>query len=193
MDPQPSSAPTLSAMIERRDAHPALVVPASGLTVSYDQLHVAVERIAGELAGAGVRPGDSVAMSFANEPQMVLCFLGIVAAGAAAAPLNPAYTTEELVAYLSDLRPRLMLVHGRASDACARACDRLGIDVVGAHGSAAADVSLRTGAAAASPPAGDPETVALLLHTSGTTATWRCRCARSRRPIAWVPTTSATA
>jgi acyl-CoA synthetase (AMP-forming)/AMP-acid ligase II len=170
MDPQPSSAPTLSALIERRDAHPALVIPGSGIAVSYEQLHLAVERVARELAGAGVRPGDSVAMSFANEPQMVLCFLGIVAAGAGAAPLNPAYTTDELVTYLSDLKPRLMLVHGRAGDACARACDRLGIDVVGAHGSGPANVSLRTGVGAGAVPAGDPDTVALLLHTSGTTS-----------------------
>jgi acyl-CoA synthetase (AMP-forming)/AMP-acid ligase II len=170
MDRQPSSASTLSALLERRDAHPALVVPSSSVAVGYDELHTAVQRIAGELAGAGVRPGDSVAMSFANEPQMVLCFLGIVAAGAAAAPQNPAYTADELVGYLSDLRPRLMLVHGRAGDACARACERLGIEIVQAHGSSAANVSLQTGRPAGTPPAGDPDTVALLLHTSGTTS-----------------------
>lgn len=168
MDPQP--IPTLSALIERRDAHPALVIPSSRIAVSYEGLHAAVGRIAGELAGAGVRPGDAVAMSFSNEPQMVLCFLGIVAAGAGAAPLNPAYTADELVSYLSDLRPRLMLVHGKAGDACARACERLGIAVVAAHGSAPADVSLQAGTPATTPPAGDPETVALLLHTSGTTS-----------------------
>lgn len=92
-------------LIERRDEGQALVVPADGSAVSYRELRDGVQRIASQLAGAGVRPGDSVAMTFFNTPEMVICFLGIVAAGAAAAPLNPAYTTDEFSAYLTDLQP----------------------------------------------------------------------------------------
>ena len=71
-----------------------------------------VERLARQLAGAGVQPGDTVALSLVNGPEIVLAFLAIVAAGAAAAPLNPGYTAAEFRTYLEDLRPRAMLFHG---------------------------------------------------------------------------------
>ena len=160
----------LPGLIERDDSHPALVVPGSGSAVSYEQLQGAVRRVAGQLVGAGVRPGDSVAMCFGNNPEMVICFLGIVTAGASAAPLNPAYTTGEFTSYLSDLRPRLMVRHGSAGAPLEAACAELRIDVLTAAGTSAAEVALDAGTALGEIPDPDPDAAALLLHTSGTTS-----------------------
>ncbi len=118
----------------------ALVEPATGATLTYAALRTAVAGQASALLEAGVAPGDAVAFSLPNGPEIITLFLAVVAAGGAAAPLNPAYTAEELAAYLDDLKPRLYLTE--------------------------APVAM---AVTALPPY-DPDGTALLLHTSGTTS-----------------------
>jgi acyl-CoA synthetase (AMP-forming)/AMP-acid ligase II len=147
----------------------ALVEPASGERTTYGELRAAAERIAGSLVAAGVGPGDAVALSLPNGPEIVAAFLGVVAAGAAAAPLNQAYTVDEFHAYLEDLQPSAMLfLRGEASAARA-ACTALGVRQVELTGGRTAELGLG-GAPASSAAPRDPDAVALLLHTSGTTS-----------------------
>lgn len=160
--PQP-----LLALVQRADEHPALVNPA-GDSISYEQLHVVVDRLARQLRGAGVDPGDAVALSLPNGPEIVLAFLAIVAAGAAAAPLNPSYTTAEFRAYLEDLRPRAMLFQGETAEVARGVCAELGIAALGLPTGSAGELSLDGAGSSLSAP--DPDAVALLLHTSGTTS-----------------------
>ena len=109
------------------DAALALVEPASGERTTYGELRGTADRLAGGSPPRASSPGDAVAMSLPNGPEIVTAFLAIVAAGAAAAPLNQAYTADEFRAYLDDLRPRAMLfLRGEASPARA-ACEALGI------------------------------------------------------------------
>ena len=154
-------------MIRRADGHPALVAP-SGDSIGYEQLHGLVDRLARQLRGAGVEPGDAVALSLPNGPEIVLAFLAIVAAGAAAAPLNPAYTAAEFRAYLEDLRPRAMLFQGDTAEGARGVCRELGITAVDLPAGPAGELSL--GSPAGSLPTPDADAVALLLHTSGTTS-----------------------
>ena len=67
----------------------ALVEPASGERTTYGELRATAERLASSLAAAGVGPGDAVAMSLPNGPEIVAAFLGVVAAGAAARAAQP--------------------------------------------------------------------------------------------------------
>ena len=195
---------TLIEGIARRDAHPALVDPATGDVVTYTQLADAVHRIASQLAGTGVGPGDVVALSARNGPAFVLAFLGVIAAGAAAAPLNPAYTAAELHGYLTDTRPGALLVDAHASEAPRAVAGELDIPVHGLRGEAAAATRLDTDVSGREPTPGVGDSVALLLHTSGTTSRPKCvplrqrnlaRSAADRRPrhTGSAPTTSATA
>lgn len=156
----------LLAAIDRADEHPAVVAP--GDSVSYVELHEAVERLAGQLAGAGVEPGDAVALSLPNGIEIVLAFLAIVRAGAAAAPLNPGYTAPEFHAYLEDLRPRAMLFLGDTAAPARPVCDQLGIATLDLSNGAARALSLPMHTLPI--PEADPDAVALLLHTSGTTS-----------------------
>jgi acyl-CoA synthetase (AMP-forming)/AMP-acid ligase II len=152
------------------DAALALVEPASGERTSYGELREAADRLARSLAAAGANPGDAVAMSLPNGPEIVTAFLGVVAAGAAAAPLNQAYTAEEFRAYLEDLQPRAMLfLRGEASPARA-ACEALGIRQLELTGERTAQLAVAGVTATGAAPARDPEAIALLLHTSGTTS-----------------------
>jgi acyl-CoA synthetase (AMP-forming)/AMP-acid ligase II len=151
------------------DGSLALVEPASGERTTYGELRETAERLGRSLAAAGVGPGDAVAMSLPNGPEIVAAFLGAVAAGAAAAPLNQAYTREEFSAYLEDLRPRVMLFLRGEESAARAACAALGVRQLELTGTSTAELGLGDGAATSAAPR-DPEAVALLLHTSGTTS-----------------------
>src|SRR3712207_1965304 len=98
-----------------------------------------------------------------------------IASGATTAPLNPAYKDEEFEFYLSDLKAKA-LVAQRGVETPARAvAERLGVPVlelVPETGSGAGSFSLEGGRAgpAARPGMAETDDVALVLHTSGTTA-----------------------
>ncbi|HET6173859.1 MAG TPA: acyl--CoA ligase [Gaiellales bacterium] len=151
------------------DDAPALVEPAGGERTTYGELRESADRLARSLAAAGAGPGDAVAMSLPNGPEIVTAFLGVVAAGAAAAPLNQAYTAEEFRAYLEDLRPRAMLFLRGEESAARAACAALGVRQLELTGACTAELGLGQAAAGSAAPR-DPEAVALLLHTSGTTS-----------------------
>jgi len=157
----------LIPLISRADDHPALIAPERE-SVSFAELHEVVERLAGQLVAAGVEPGDAVALSLPNGPEIILAFLAIVHAGAAAAPLNPGYTAPEFQAYLEDLRPRVMLFRGSTAEVARDVCSALGIAVLDLPEGPARDLSLPFPALAVPEVASDA--VALLLHTSGTTS-----------------------
>ena len=61
--------------------------------------------------------GGETALSLPDGPQFRRLLLGMLAAGATAAPLNPTYTEDEFRFYLEDLAPRaLLLPAGRTRD-----------------------------------------------------------------------------
>lgn len=151
---------TLSALWSA--GHPtraALVVAADGRTFTYEGLQEAVADRAGRLAARGVGRGDRVALVVPDGPDFVLALLAVTALGAAAAPLNPAYTRDEYAFYLDDLAPRLLVLpEGEIQPAREGAA----VEVVDLE-------DLERGRGAAFAPA-EPDDVALLLHTSGTTS-----------------------
>jgi len=100
-----------------------------------------------------------------------------LAAGTAAAPLNPAYKAEEFSFYLSDLAPKALITLNGWETPAREAAAGLGIPVIGLETTPdgpAGGYRLDTGslptAAAARPGPAAPEDAALVLHTSGTTA-----------------------
>ena len=82
-------------------------------------------------------------MSLPNGPEIVAAFLGVVEAGAAAAPLNQAYTADEFHAYLDDLRPRAMLFLRGEQSAARAACAALGVRQLELTGARTAELGLR--------------------------------------------------
>ncbi|MBK5267860.1 MAG: AMP-binding protein [Acidimicrobiia bacterium] len=141
--------------------------PSSGLDLSQ-----AVERLASTISGLGVSRTDVVASLVNNGPEAVTVFLASAVAGIAA-PLNPAFKPAELSFYLEDLRPRLMIVPQDISEDLVEACTQAGVPILRiAPGPNAGSVTVADGhrdadTRTASP---DPDDVALILHTSGTTS-----------------------
>ncbi|HEX5251856.1 MAG TPA: AMP-binding protein, partial [Gaiellales bacterium] len=100
----------LLELIRPDGARPALVCPDDGERVTHTELRERAIAIAARLRAAGVERGGSVAIVLPNGPEIVEMLLGVAAAGAAAAPLNPAYTEPEYRFYLEDLAPQLLVV-----------------------------------------------------------------------------------
>src|SRR3990170_616894 len=150
----------------------ALVSPDDGAVLTLDELAGRVEELAGKLRALGVERGDRVALVLANGPEIVQLLFAVAALGAAAAPLNPAYTTDEFAFYLGDLEPRIVLLP-EGELAAARAAVGGATEIVEVAGTPGAPVVLRSARGEPAPVAfepGGPEDVALLLHTSGTTS-----------------------
>lgn len=143
---------------------------------SYEALLRQVEKTAGWLSFKGIGRGDRVAVVMPNGPEMASLFLGITSV-ATCAPLNAAYQAGEFEFYLSDLKPRLVIVDAAIESAVRGVARAMGIETVTLH----CDLSREAGSfelgEACSPTSFDGridyatgEDVALVLHTSGTTA-----------------------
>lgn len=141
--------------------------------LTYQRLYQLATETAASLNRIGIGRRDRVAIVLPNGPEMATAFLSI-AAGAASAPLNPAYTADEFDFYLSDLEAKaLVALSGSASSAC-EVARRRGIPVIELVPSreAAGLFTLQgeSRPAPANPGFSSPEDVALVLHTSGTTS-----------------------
>lgn len=172
---QSPGAEAMAALLAGGDpASPALIVPDTGEILTYAQIASQVETLAQRLAGLGVRRGDRVALSLPNGPDVVLLLLAITALGAAAAPLNPAYTDPEYQFYLGDIAPRLLLIPASGAAAASAAAAATGTTLAGVQASEGGPPELtgQSGSVAPASPAedGGPDDVALVLHTSGTTS-----------------------
>lgn len=169
-------ADTVMGLIEYgREGDLAVGAPGRpGLT--HGGLRELARRTVAALNGLGIGRGDRVALVLPNGPEMATAFV-TVACAATTAPLNPAYRGEEFDFYLSDLKARaLVILEGLESPARAVAAAR-GIPIIELVPDASGPAGLFT-LKPERPLPGTParagfaeaEDVALVLHTSGTTA-----------------------
>jgi len=158
-------------------AMPAIEAP-SRQALSYNSLWEQVSYTVNVLKAAGVCPTDRVALLLPNGPEMAVAFLA-AASVASAAPLNPAYRAKELEFYFSDLRPKVLLVDSRLDTPARDLAPSYGatvIDLVSLPDAAAGIFTLpgRSGVESDDHPGDthivDQSSVALVLHTSGTTS-----------------------
>src|SRR5262245_12153755 len=164
---------TLTAILDHPD-RPALVVPEDGQVLTYGQVADRVASLAASLAGVGVGRGDRVALTLPNGPDMVQLLLAITALGAAAAPLNPAYTRNEYVFYLTDIVPRVLVMPASLPAAASSAAEECSMTVLtaraGGDGPPVLLVDDKTISPATGFEVGQPDDVGVVLHTSGTTS-----------------------
>jgi acyl-CoA synthetase (AMP-forming)/AMP-acid ligase II len=144
---------------ERPDA-PALQEPGRD-PLSYAQLLARVDCTVGALRQFGICRGDRVAVVLPNGAETAAAFLSIVA-GATCAPLNPGYRLEEYGFHLSDLNAKA-LVLPRGVESLARRCAlQRGIPIL--------ELPVEQASARAANGFSQPDDIALILHTSGTTS-----------------------
>jgi amino acid adenylation domain-containing protein len=133
-----------------------------------------VERAELRLNALGVGRLDRVAVVLPNGPEAALAFLS-VASAAVCAPLNSGYSANEFEFFFSDLQPKALIVEPASESSAIRAAGAMGIPVLGLiprvqSGAGAFDLE---GPASQTPGVSgeaQPEDIALVLHTSGSTA-----------------------
>ncbi|HYO12971.1 MAG TPA: amino acid adenylation domain-containing protein, partial [Thermoanaerobaculia bacterium] len=80
--------------------------------LSYGELDRRANRLAWHLIGLGVSPGDLVGLCLERSVEMLVAILGVLKAGSAYVPLDPAYPRERLAFMLADSRVPVLLAHG---------------------------------------------------------------------------------
>ena len=159
---------TLLGLLPSSGRGTAIAAPACG-GVDYAELRAQTEGLGRQLRGVGVGPDDRVAIVLPNGPAMASAFV-CMAPWCATSPLNPAYKADEFDFYLQDLNARALVVEEGAESAAVAVAEARNIPVLrlavcetaGAIGLAGTP----EGVAQARP----AESIALILHTSGTTS-----------------------
>ncbi len=168
---------TLPDLLDRAARHdpdaPALRAPGR------DPLaYLALQELAADtstfLGSRGWGRGDRIAIVLRNGPEMAAAFLS-VASVAACAPLNPDYREAEFTFHLADLGARALILESGVDSPARKVAHEQGIPVlelVPNPPRGAGSFSLFGGTATGVRPRTNPEPddIALLLHTSGTTA-----------------------
>ena len=160
------------------------VVEAGGRGLTWAELEDEVAGVATGLGRVGVVAGHRVMLVLGNRLEFVTGYLGVLRAQAVAVPVNPGSPPSELAALLVDSGSRLVVADAPTADAVREAVARTEViaaardenrpaprvAVVGVE--AGPDEltydELRATPAVPVPPLPDPEKLAVLLYTSGT-------------------------
>ncbi len=168
------------------------VVEAGGRSLTWAQLDDEVGRVATGLGAGGILAGHRVLMAVGNRIEFVTTYLGVLRVQAVAVPVNPLATPGELARMVADSGARMVVADDETVTRVRAAVDLLGRALAGESDEIDADLlaravsprvvvigttlrpgersydHLRADAARAVPPLRDPERLAALLYTSGT-------------------------
>src|SRR5437762_384828 len=146
----------------------AIILPESGIRVTYKQLRDQTGEMADALASLGIQRGDRVATYLPNGLPAIVSFLAASIAGTAA-PLNPGYREDEVNFYLEDTAAKALLCPAEGAEGARKAAAARGVPVYSLEMDSSGFVRIAgaPGGKTASAPA--PNEVALVLHTSGST------------------------
>ncbi|SPN97524.1 probable long-chain-fatty-acid CoA ligase [Cephalotrichum gorgonifer] len=172
---------TLKTSIQGAGSSTAVIVPSkpTPVTITYNRLVADVSTFQAKLAALGIKTGAPVSIALANSYEFIVSFLATAWQRAIAAPLNQAYKQDEFEFYIDDVKSALILVPRGAVAANApavRAARRFKAAIAecywdGTKGEVVLDVKdrgLLKGPVAVQE--AQPDDVALVLHTSGTTS-----------------------
>jgi long-chain acyl-CoA synthetase len=172
-----SGSKLLQYWIARAAAHsprkPWAIAADDGRTIDYARLRDFAGRFAAWLKRRGIGPNDRVALLADNSIEQLLCYLGVMAAGATVCTVHIEMNRNQLPGILDRLKPKLVLYQNGL-----RLDETLGLIpsprfCIGRHDAPAADTVF--GELARAVPC-EPETVArpeddaVILFTSGTSA-----------------------
>jgi len=137
---------------------------------TYGELRAFSERVAGFLAARGVGRGDRILLASENRPEWALAFFGILGAGAVAVPLDAELSAGEIANLAEGSGARMALFSEEVAERLAGLADS---PLRGPGFSVVLLAEALTGDPTAAPHrhAAQPEDVASIIFTSGTTGT----------------------
>ena len=143
-----------------------LAVHCEGERTMYAALDAWANRIARQLAVAGVRADERVGICMTRSIGMVASLLGTLKSPGAFVPLDPAYPAERLALMMDDANVRVLLTDRATREQCgALFAGRTVIDVHALDGGTGKDTS----ASATPAHSPHPEQLAYVIYTSGST------------------------
>ncbi|HVY07404.1 MAG TPA: acyl--CoA ligase [Burkholderiales bacterium] len=171
------TAANITGLLGQGDAAATALSAPGGVPLTYGTLRRLASDTIATLNARGIGRNDRVAIVLDNGPEMAAAFM-CIGSGATAAPLNPGYRADEFEFYLTDLKARLLVAGPELTSPAVEVAKRLGVEIArlaptpqeGAGSfvlefpEGAADASAGNGGAA------QPDDIALVLHTSGTTS-----------------------
>ena len=157
----------------RSPQKPWVIAADSGRTVDYGRLQDFAGRFAAWLRGRDIGPNHRVALLADNSIEQLLCYFGVMAAGATVCTIHVEMNRNQLGGILDRLKPKLILYQGdlRLDEVLApAAAPRLMIGRHDAPESGTLFGELAGCAPAAPETAARPDHDAVILFTSGTSA-----------------------
>lgn len=150
---------------------PAVVDAATGRSLSYADLERSVRQLAAGLAARGFAKGGTCCLCLPNVPEFAVAFHGVLAAGGRCTTANPLYTARELGHQLADTDVRLVVTVPSSLEVVREAAASTGCEifVLGDVDGAASFSALLGDADAAPDVAIDPDDIAAILYSGGTT------------------------
>ncbi|MER7172855.1 amino acid adenylation domain-containing protein [Streptomyces mesophilus] len=124
--------------------------------IDYERLRARAEAIAAELIARGVAPGALVGVCLGRTWELVATLLGILRAGCAYVPVDPAYPADRVRYVIENSRAASVVVDAGTAALCSAAPDRVRLDTVPDR-------------PAASPAACSAGDLAYVIYTSGST------------------------
>ena len=143
-----------------------------GRAVTYQEIEEQSGRIAALLGKLGVKPGERVTVQVDKSPEALFLYLACLRAGVIYMPLNSGYTAAELDYFLSDARPALVVSTPKACEDMRTLAAKAGCKTVltlGSDGHGTLTEQAQTLAPRTDVAATEPDDVAAMLYTSGTT------------------------
>ena len=171
---------TLSNTIPTLGHGPAIIIPSkpNPLQLSYQQLLVHVLSLQKKLATLGIQPQDAVSIALPNSYEFIVAFLAASWQRGIAAPLNPAYQQDEVEFYIDDLKSAVTIVPRGAFElggAAIRASQKYNAAIAECFWNGheveldIKDLGRLSALGGQTVQKAQPDDVALVLHTSGTT------------------------
>ena len=165
---------TIRNLFEVGEAGRIAIADQGGAGVTYQELRYLIQQTHRFLSNRGIRKRDVVAVALKNDPQTAILFLALVSY-CRVAPLNPSYRAGEIEFALKDMSVRALITKGDLPEA-ATAAARCGVELMRIRSAVRPEYDLvmesaqPVGTSRAGVESPGPEDVALVLHTSGTTA-----------------------
>lgn len=159
-------AQNLLSSAARVPDRPAIIFDDVRLT--FADLDAATARMAGHLTGAGLQPGDRVALMLPNVPAFAVIYYGVLRAGGVVVPMNPLLKVREIEHYLGDSGATMIFAMPGEAQAGAAATGAAFVAVEGADAIDLRGLIGDAGAVTAVADRDDQDT-AVILYTSGTT------------------------
>lgn len=202
----------LLSLAARESPDKLAVVEATGRSSTWAELDGEVSRVASGLGAAGIVAGHRVLIVSGNRTEFVSTYLGVLRAQAVAVPVNPRSTPGELARMLADSGARMVIADVDSVRSVRAGVTQLGAALADPGQDAAGDLDrellaravlpqvvvigaapqpgersydqLRAGPARPVPPLPDPEKLAALLYTSGTSGRPRAAMLTHRALVA---------